>query len=58
LGGQVATTPVVENYPSFTQVGGKALVDLMVSPALQYLPIFQGEEVAFSQPLFYLYFRR
>lgn len=30
LGGQVATTPVVENYPGFTQVGGKALVDIMV----------------------------
>ncbi|NNK85268.1 MAG: FAD-dependent oxidoreductase, partial [Desulfobacterales bacterium] len=26
LGGQVALTPVVENYPGFTQVGGKALV--------------------------------
>ena len=31
LGGQVATTPVVENYPGFTQVGGKSLVDIMVS---------------------------
>ncbi|MBI5583638.1 MAG: FAD-dependent oxidoreductase [Deltaproteobacteria bacterium] len=50
LGGQVATTPVVENYPSFTQVGGKALVDLMVSHALQYLPIFQGEEVMEIRP--------
>ena len=45
LGGQVATTPVVENYPGFTQVGGKALVDIMVSHALEYVPIFQGEEV-------------
>jgi thioredoxin reductase (NADPH) len=45
LGGQVATTPVVENYPGFTQVGGKTLVDIMVSHALQYVPIFQGEEV-------------
>ena len=41
LGGQVATTPVVENYPGFTQVGGKTLVDIMVSHALQYIQIFQ-----------------
>jgi thioredoxin reductase (NADPH) len=45
LGGQVATTPIVENYPGFTQVGGKTLVDIMVSHALEYVPIFQGEEV-------------
>jgi thioredoxin reductase (NADPH) len=45
LGGQVATTPVVENYPGLTQVGGKALVDLMANHALQYTNIFQGEEV-------------
>jgi thioredoxin reductase (NADPH) len=45
LGGQVATTPVVENYPGLTQVGGKALVDIMVSHALEYAKIFPGEEV-------------
>jgi thioredoxin reductase (NADPH) len=45
LGGQVATTPTVENYPGFTQVGGKTLVDIMVSHALEYVQIFQGEEV-------------
>jgi thioredoxin reductase (NADPH) len=45
LGGQVATTPLVENYPGFTQVGGKALVDLLVSHALEYVTIFQGEAV-------------
>lgn len=45
LGGQVALTPIVENYPGFTQVGGKNLVDIMVSHALQYVNIFQGEEV-------------
>ena len=45
LGGQVATTPLVENYPGFTQVGGKALVDLLVSHALEYVQIYQGEEV-------------
>lgn len=46
LGGQVATTPIVENYPGFTSVGGKTLVDIMVSHALQYVQIFQGEAVA------------
>ena len=45
LGGQVALTPVVENYPGFTQVGGKTLVDIMVQHALQYVTIFQGEQV-------------
>ncbi len=45
LGGQVALTPMVENYPGFTQVGGKTLVDIMVSHALQYVQIFQGEQV-------------
>ncbi|NWF57621.1 MAG: FAD-dependent oxidoreductase [Syntrophaceae bacterium] len=50
LGGQVATTPVVENYPGITQVGGKALVDVMVEHALQYSRIFPGEEVMEIQP--------
>ena len=45
LGGQVATTPVVENYPGLTQVGGKTLVDIMVTHALEYVSIFPGEEV-------------
>ena len=50
LGGQIATTPIVENYPGFTSVGGKALVDIMVSHALQYVQIFQGEAVVDLQP--------
>ena len=45
LGGQVALTPVVENYPGFTHVGGKALVDIMVTHALEYTQIFQQEKV-------------
>jgi thioredoxin reductase (NADPH) len=45
LGGQVALTPMVENYPGFTQVGGKTLVDIMVNHALQYVQIYQGEQV-------------
>lgn len=50
LGGQVATTPIVENYTGFAQVGGKNLVDIMVSHALQYVQIFQGEEVLDVMP--------
>jgi thioredoxin reductase (NADPH) len=50
LGGQVATTPVVENYPGLTQVGGKTLVDLMAAHALQYANVFQGEEVMDIRP--------
>jgi len=50
LGGQVALTPVVENYPGFAEIGGKALVDIMVSHALQYVPIFPDEEVMDIQP--------
>jgi len=50
LGGQIATTPIVENYPGFTSVGGKTLVDIMVSHALQYVQIFQGEAVIELQP--------
>jgi thioredoxin reductase (NADPH) len=51
LGGQVATTPVVENYPGLTQIGGKKLVEIMASHALQYVnQIFPGEEVIDVQP--------
>jgi len=46
----VALTPIVENYPGFTQVGGKALVDIMVSHALEYSQIFPGEEVMEIKP--------
>ena len=45
LGGQMALTPVIENYPGLTQVGGKALVEVMVSHALEYAKVFPEEEV-------------
>jgi len=50
LGGQVALTPVVENYPGLKQVGGKTLVDIMVTHALEYVQIFPGEEVVDITP--------
>lgn len=45
IGGQVALTPVVENYPGFTNIGGKKLMDLIAAQAKNYVPISEGEEV-------------
>jgi len=45
LGGQVAITPVVENYPGFTRIPGKTLVDLLAQHAAQYSEIHVGEDV-------------
>jgi thioredoxin reductase (NADPH) len=45
LGGQVAITPVVENYPGFMRVGGKSLVDLISQQAVQYADVHVGEYV-------------
>ncbi len=45
LGGQVAITPVVENYPGYMRIGGKSLVDLMAQQAAQYTDIHVGELV-------------
>lgn len=45
LGGQIATTPIVENYPGLTHVGGKTLVDILVNHALEYVKIFPDEAV-------------
>ena len=45
LGGQVAATPVVENYPGLSRIGGKNLVDIMVAHALEYVTVFPREEV-------------
>ncbi len=50
LGGQIAATPIVENYPGFTRVPGKTLVDILVSHALEYTQIFQGEKVLEIHP--------
>ena len=45
LGGQVAITPVVENYPGFMRIGGKSLVDLIAQQAAQYAEVHIGEFV-------------
>lgn len=45
LGGQVTITPVVENYPGFTSIAGKGLVDLIARQAAHYAEIHEGEDV-------------
>jgi thioredoxin reductase (NADPH) len=45
IGGQVAITPVVENYPAFTRIAGKTLMDMMAQQAISYTDIHDGEEV-------------
>ncbi|MBF0505967.1 MAG: FAD-dependent oxidoreductase [Nitrospirae bacterium] len=45
VGGQVLITPVVENYPGYSQIAGKNLVDIMYQQALQYTYIFENEGV-------------
>ncbi|MBN2059862.1 MAG: FAD-dependent oxidoreductase [Deltaproteobacteria bacterium] len=50
LGGQIVNTPIVENYPGLTQVGGRTLVDLMVNHAMEYVRIFQEEKVMDIKP--------
>lgn len=45
IGGQVAITPVVENYPGFANVPGKRLMDIMADHAREYCRINEGEEV-------------
>jgi thioredoxin reductase (NADPH) len=45
VGGQVAITPVVENYTGFPQIAGRTLVDLMAQQAMGYSPLLQGVAV-------------
>jgi thioredoxin reductase (NADPH) len=45
IGGQVTLTPVVENYPGFKTVPGKALMEIMTDHARRYAPIVEGEGV-------------
>ncbi|HDO22802.1 MAG TPA: FAD-binding protein [Nitrospirae bacterium] len=45
VGGQVAITPIVENYPGYTRIPGKTLTDMMAQQASQYSDIHEGEAV-------------
>ncbi len=44
-GGQVLTTPTIENYPGFPEISGMKLMDLMADHAKRYVQIMEGEEV-------------
>ncbi len=45
VGGQVALTPEVENYPGFRNVGGIKLMEMMAEHAREYCTINEGEEI-------------
>lgn len=44
-GGQVLTSPMIENYPGFPEVPGMTLMDQMAEHAKRYVDIREGEEV-------------
>jgi thioredoxin reductase (NADPH) len=45
VGGQVAITPIVENYPGFVSIAGKTLVELMAKQTMGYSSVLQGVSV-------------
>ena len=44
-GGQVITSPMIENYPGFAEVPGMKLMETMAEHARRYVDIKEGEEV-------------
>lgn len=44
-GGQVLTSPSIENYPGFPEVNGMKLMEVMADHAKRYVEIKEGEEV-------------
>jgi thioredoxin reductase (NADPH) len=44
-GGQVLTSPTIENYPGFAEVAGMKLMETMAEHARRYIDIKEGEEV-------------
>ena len=46
VGGQIAITPVVDNYPGFASIAGKTLVELMAKQTMEYSSILQGVGVS------------
>ena len=45
VGGQVALTPTVENYPGFPNIAGAKLVDILVSHAREYAQVLEHQDV-------------
>lgn len=46
VGGQVTVTPVVENYPGFTDIAGLKLVEVLSAHARQYATVRENEAVS------------
>lgn len=44
-GGQVLTSPKIENYPGFPEIEGMRLMEIMAEHARMYVDIREGEEV-------------
>ncbi len=44
-GGQVLTSPNIENYPGFPEIPGMKLMEIMADHARKYIDIREGEEV-------------
>lgn len=44
-GGQVLTSPKIENYPGFSEIEGMKLMELMAEHARSYVDIREGDEV-------------
>lgn len=44
-GGQVLTSPNIENYPGFPEISGMKLMEVMAEHARKYVDIKEGEEV-------------
>ena len=45
VGGQVALTPVVENWPGFRSIPGRQLMDMITLQTKEYVPILENEAV-------------
>ena len=45
IGGQVAVTPIVENYPGFQNIAGVKLMEMIGAHARNYVNVHEGEEV-------------
>jgi thioredoxin reductase (NADPH) len=45
VGGQVAITPVVENWPGFKNIPGRELMDMITAQTKEYVPILENEPV-------------
>ncbi|QLA15324.1 FAD-dependent oxidoreductase [Desulfolutivibrio sulfoxidireducens] len=45
VGGQVAVTPQVENYPGFATVPGVRLMEMVAAQTRQYVPVVEGAGV-------------